>query len=61
MKNGSIHWVMCLINDRVRVLSGFQDSLVGCESFPCIGVYFFFKTPSRYNTQIWTKPFVTRC
>ena len=41
MKNGSIHWVMCLINDRVRVLSVFQDSLVGCESFPCIGVYFF--------------------
>ena len=35
------HTLGNVFNDRVRVLTGCQDSLVGCESFPCIGVYFF--------------------
>ena len=32
-----------VFNDRVRVLSGCQDGLLGCDSFPCIGRVFFFK------------------
>ena len=41
MKNGSIHWVMYFSNDRVRVLGGCRDGLLGCDSFPCIGGVFF--------------------
>ena len=39
MKNGRIHWLMYLMT-WVRVLSGCQDSLVGCESFQSIGGVF---------------------
>ena len=54
------HTLGNVFNDRVRVLSGCQDGLLGCVSFPCIGGVFL-KTPSWYNTQIWAKPFVLRC